>query len=87
MKSFIYGYNVNENAVYVADNILIGKYIKTEITFDELEKGYWNLKTEDDYFFNIDLFKRKKDNELSFDSSQFITNIKSYMYSTKSIDM
>jgi hypothetical protein len=84
---FIYGYDIDENIVYVADNLLHGKYIKTKCSFDEIEKGYWSINSDNKFFLNIHAFERVEKYDLYFDLSQFITNIKNYIYSAKSIDV
>jgi hypothetical protein len=84
---FIYGYDIEEDKVYFAANILNGKYIKTECSFEEIEKAYWNIESAHNFFHNLHLFGLKECIELSFDMEQVISSIKKYLYSIKSVDV
>jgi hypothetical protein len=53
---FVYGYDKEKKIVYYADHLSSGKYIKTTCTFDEMDKAY-NLIPTDDWIY-ICMYKK-----------------------------
>ncbi|ADL53833.1 hypothetical protein [Clostridium cellulovorans] len=84
---FIYGYDIEDNSVYIADNLLDGKYIRTKVPFEEIENGYFNIKYKVDFFLNLHLFKKSEGAIVNFDFEQVVSSINNYLYSKKTIDV
>lgn len=79
----ICGYDLNKSTFTIADNLENGKFIVTECTFDEVEKGYWAIKSNYDFMTNIRYLKKKKEYTCEINLPQIIFNIENYLISKK----
>jgi hypothetical protein len=81
---FVFGYDLEKDLVFIADNLSYGKFIRTECTFDELEKGYWSMGREFTFQTNIRFIKPQVEVVCKFDLEQVINGLNSYLYSKRS---
>lgn len=86
-EMFIYGYDRNRQVYLVADNFLNGKYVHAECPFDEVEKGYRSIQSDNQFFLNMHLFSKKEEEAYIIDLPQIVRSIEHYMYSTPSLDV
>ncbi len=84
---FIFGYDLERDLVFVADNLQNGKFIKTQCTFDELEKGYWAVKGNYSFQTDVRFLKTKKNVICNFDLEQVIIELDNYLQSKRTIDL
>jgi hypothetical protein len=84
---FIFGYNLEKDLVYVADNLQHGKFIRNECTFSELEAAYWAVKQQYSFLTDVRLFKPKNDITPSFDLDQVLISLDNYIHSKRTIDL
>ncbi len=83
----IYGYDLDNKVFYIADNLGNGKYIKTECTFNELEKGYWAIDSDVEFYHNIHLFDKHYEDGINLDTEQILLTLENYLFSKKTINM
>lgn len=84
---FIYGYDTERKVFLVADNLLEGKYIRTECSFNEVELGYSAINSNNHFFLNIHLLSVKDEKEFTIKVPQIIMSIDNYLNSSNSIDV
>lgn len=80
---FIYGYNLEKQIFYIADNFDSGKYSFNMCTFSELNHSIMNLSFEDDKFINsdgcIELLSLKEGGDVSLRPSVVKESIIDYL--------
>ncbi|WP_027629583.1 hypothetical protein [Ruminiclostridium cellobioparum] len=84
---FIYGYDLEKDIVYIADNLQGGKFIKTECSFEEIENGYWHVKGDYTFLIDVRLLKLKDDISSNFDLEQVRLGLDSYLHSKRTVDL
>lgn len=83
----IYGYDLDNQVFYIADNLGHGKYVKTECSFNELEKGYWAIEADVEFYHNIHLFDKHYEEGVYIDVEQILLTLENYLFSKRSINM
>lgn len=83
----ICGYDLSKRTFTIADNLENGKFVVTECTFDEVEKGYWAIKSKYDFMTNIRYLKQNKEYTCHINLPQIILNIDNYLLSKKNYDL
>lgn len=84
---FIYGYDLEQDAVYVADNLQAGKFFAGRWSFEELEQGYWNMEQTHGFLTEIRFLKRNVPSNSQIHLEQIAVNLEYYLYSRKRFDL
>jgi len=84
---FIYGYDLTENIVYVADNLLYGKFIFTTCSFEELTEAYSNINLEYEFMHTIRYLKVHENTYCKLNINQIMRGLDSYLNSYESFDI
>ncbi|RCX12710.1 hypothetical protein DFR58_1209 [Anaerobacterium chartisolvens] len=84
---FIFGYDLEKEIVYAADNLEYGKFIQIKCTFQELENGYWSVKGKYTLLTDVRLLKPKDDITCDFDLEQVLLSLDSYLNSKRTVDV
>ncbi|RAI89552.1 hypothetical protein DET54_11420 [Paenibacillus pabuli] len=82
----IYGYDSDQEIFYVADNLLEGKYIRTECTYNEIELGYMGVYSDNDFFTSVTLLE-KRDEDFTFRVKQVKDLLQNYLTSKETSDL
>ncbi|GEM_PF-1197979 len=83
---FIYGYDLERETVYVADNSQDNRFIAARCSFDELEQGYWELEHTRGFVTEIRFLKRNVPSNSQINLEQIAVNLEYYLYSRKRPD-
>lgn len=84
---FIYGYDEDKQEFLIADNLAHGKYIKTVCPTVEIEKAYFNVVSENQFFQNVHLLSKNEKGEYPLKIHQIIESIYRYLHSFISMDL
>ncbi|GIQ70799.1 hypothetical protein DUZ99_16810 [Xylanibacillus composti] len=84
---FIFGYDLERDVAFVADNLQNGKFVQTSCPFVELEKGYWTIPADFDFWTEVRFLKRKADYECKLNLENIAASIESYLHSRKTFDL
>lgn len=84
---FIYGYDLELEEVYVADNLQHGKFIFTICTFSELTSGYNNMTPDIDFFYTIRYLSIHENTICSLNVNQIISGLVAYLYCFETFDI
>jgi len=84
---FIYGYDIGNNLVFIADNFNDGKYIHCKCTFEELEKAYSRMDYKDEFSSDVFLYTKKEDVSEQFNINQIFYFIKCYLESKNTYNL
>ena len=82
---FVYGYDLDENIVYAAENIKAGKYTLFKVNFDDMEKAYFCCEFKDSNDQKdkpIYLFRKSKNVSYYLDLMEIKTSFHHYLHST-----
>lgn len=87
---FIYGYDEYSREFYIADNFDFGRYQYKKCTFEDLDNAYKNTSALDERSFYgapeaigaIQLISFKEQENLSFNSDQFMDSLEDYLHGT-----
>lgn len=83
----VYGYDLENDTALIADNLRHGKFIQTACPFDELEKGYWTIQQQFDFWTEIRFLKRKTEYACRTNLENIAKSIEDYLLSRKTFDL
>lgn len=84
---FVYGYDLNENLVYIADNFQQGKFIFTSCTFDELTDAYSKMDSDISFLHTVRYLKVHDNEYCKLNIRQIINGLEAYVNSYESFDI
>ncbi|OMF98445.1 hypothetical protein [Paenibacillus sp. FSL R7-0337] len=84
---FIFGYDIERDIVFIADNLVDGKYITTECPFSELEEGYTSIVSEYSFMTDIRFLKPNSDVDCKINLKQIIYGLENYLHSKRTFDL
>ncbi len=84
---FIYGYNLEEDKVYVGDNLEYGKFIFTMCTFSELTEAYKKIDSDRTYLYTIRYLKVHENTDCDLNLNQIISGIEAYLNSYETFEI
>ncbi len=84
----IYGYNLEKNEVYIADNLPNGKFGKAVCSFEEIFKAYWGINDESpDFQTQFLVIKQNPKIKCELDMEQIRLSLKNMIESRPTIDL
>lgn len=83
----VYGYDLDQNLIYIADNLDDGKFIQTVCSLDELEKGYWTMSNEYSFWTEVRFLKPIQNINYAIHVEQIITAMENYLNSSETYDL
>ncbi len=84
---FVYGYDLDKNQVYIADNFQNGKFIFTLCTFDELTDAFNKIDSNISFLHTVRYLKVHENEYCRLSIHQMISGLESYLYSYESFDI
>ncbi|WP_440116389.1 hypothetical protein [Paenibacillus sp. QZ-Y1] len=83
----VYGYDLEHNLIYIADNLEDGKFIQSSCSLDELEEGYWTMSSEYDFWTEIRFLKPNQNLNYAIHVEQIISGMENYLNSSETFDL
>lgn len=78
---FVYGYDLDNDTVYVADNFNHGKFIFTQCSFQELTEAYMNIDSEYSYMGTIRYLRVHENTGYKLNVNQIVCGLDAYINS------
>lgn len=83
----MYGYDLDQNLIYIADNLDDGKFIQTVWSLDELEKGYWTMSNAYSFWTEVRFLKPIQNINYAIHVEQIITAMENYLNSSETYEL
>lgn len=83
----VYGYDLDRNLIYIADNLEEGKFVQSSCTLDELEEGYWTMPNEYSFWTEVRFLKPIPNINYAIHVEQMISAMENYLNSSETYDL
>ncbi len=84
---FVYGYDLENNLVFVADNFRYGKFSFEKCGFSEFEEAFMNMSVDYPFMSTIRFLMVNENSQCRVNINQIIHGLDSYINSKESIDI
>ncbi|PQP83352.1 hypothetical protein C0Q44_01125 [Paenibacillus sp. PCH8] len=83
----VYGYDLDRNLIYIADNLEDGKFVQVTCALDELEEGYWTMSDEYSFWTEVRFLKPIENINYGIYVDQIISGMENYLNSSETFNL